>query len=120
MFAARVSRRKQLSSAGIGARSQARAGRRSGPEYWRDGRVQPRQQLEQHAAIAIRDGNYAAAATRSPARANYISRTSLSRLDNYQRWRACAGVQLPLWRPGNTGAFAPDEIRSASAVGSDA
>ena len=57
--------------------------------------------------------------TRSAATGNYISRTSLSGLDNYQRWRPRTGVQLPFWRPGDTGAFAQDEIRSASAVGSD-
>src|SRR5713101_7052156 len=94
MFAARLGGRKQLSSAGIGARSQARAGRRSGSEHWRDGRVQPGQQLEQQAAIEIRDGNYATAAARSLARGNYVSRASLSRLDNHDRWRARVGVQL--------------------------
>jgi phosphoribosylamine--glycine ligase len=43
MFSSRPCRAKQLSPAGIGARSQARAGRRPGPEYWRDGCVQPSQ-----------------------------------------------------------------------------
>src|SRR5439155_22278087 len=97
MFAACAGGRKQLSSAGIGARSQARAGRRSGPEHWRDGRVQPCQQLEQEVTIEIRDGNYATVATRSPARGNHVSRTSLSRLDNYGRGRTRVRVQLPFW-----------------------
>ncbi len=90
-----------------------------GPNTGGMGAFSPANNWNDKLQFAIRDGNYAAAATRSPARGNYLSRTSLSRLDNYQRWRPCAGIQLPFRRPGNSGAFAPDEIRFAAAVGSD-
>src|SRR5215471_8889958 len=119
MLPAYASGRKKLSSAGIGARSQAGVRWRSRAEHGRNGRVQSRQQLEQQIAIAVRYRNHAAAAAWSYSARRQVSRTSLSRLDHYERWAARAGVQLPVWRSGDAGAFTPDEIRLVAAVGSD-
>src|SRR5581483_2555173 len=110
MLAARAGGREELSFAGIRPRLQARAGRRPGPEHRRDGRLQPGQQLESRAEIAIRNGDHATTVARSSTRAGGVPRIALSGADDYRRGPARAGVQLSLRRSGNAGPFAAVEI----------
>src|ERR1700730_199884 len=119
MFDPRAARRKKLSPPRIGTGSQARVrwGRRS--EHWWHGRVQSGGQLERAPSVQARKGSDETAASRLGEGKDYLSRTSVSGADDHQRRRARARIQLPLWRSGDAGAFATNEIRSVAIIGSN-